>query len=219
MASVTNETDSWILRRRRMVEDQIRARGIRDERVLDAMRTVPRERFCPATVQEMACDDRALPVGHDQTISQPFIVAYMTEHLALTPDCRVLEVGTGTGYQSAVLANLCHEVITIERIETLRKAADQRLRALGFSNVTVVEGDGSIGYAARAPYDRIVVTAAAPAVPQALVDQLAEGGRLVIPVGGTTEQMIVSVERKLHRTVETPLLACRFVKLFGREGW
>jgi protein-L-isoaspartate(D-aspartate) O-methyltransferase len=211
--------DEWLLLRKRMIDNQIRPRGIRDDRVLEAMMTVPRERFLPISLHHEAYDDRALPVGHGQTISQPFIVAYMTEKLALTPGDRVLEIGTGTGYQTALLALLCRHVYTVERIPELQDQAAATLGELGVDNVSFSAGDGSLGLPTHAPYDRILVTAAAPKVPSALTRQLVDGGQLVIPVGGAHEQSIVHVIRKGHKTVETPLLGCRFVKLIGKEGW
>jgi protein-L-isoaspartate(D-aspartate) O-methyltransferase len=205
--------------RRRMVEDQIKPRGIRDARVLEAMMTVPRELFVPPGLRAEAYDDRALPVAHGQTISQPFIVAYMTEQLALTPEDRVLEIGTGTGYQTAILAHLCRQVYTVERIAALQAEAENVLRDMNLKNVTMSTGDGSLGLPEHAPYDSIMVTAAAPHTPVPLVEQLAEGGRLVVPVGGAFEQTIVRVVRRGDRSTETPMLACRFVKLIGKEGW
>jgi protein-L-isoaspartate(D-aspartate) O-methyltransferase len=200
-----------------MVDEQIRRRGVHDERVLDAMLHVSRELFCPPDIREAAYEDRALPIGGGQTISQPFIVGYMTEQLSMTSECRVLEIGTGTGYQTAVLAFLCAHVFTVERIDTLRDLAAMHLA--GRANVSLFLGDGSLGLAECAPYDRILVTAAAPGIPGPLVDQLVPQGRLILPVGGANEQTIVRVERRKHRTIETPLLACRFVKLIGKEGW
>lgn len=202
-----------------MIEQDIRRRGVRDPRVLDAMATVPRERFVPTAVRASAYDDRALPIDFGQTISQPFIVAYMTELLTVTPESVVLEIGTGSGYQTAVLARLARTVHTVERLDALRELAAQTIAALGLTNVVLHAGDGSLGLPAFAPFDRIIVTAAAPRVPPPLVVQLADGGRLVIPIGGDTEQTIVLVIRKGSRTIETPMLACRFVKLIGQEGW
>ena len=202
-----------------MVEQQIRRRGVRDERVLDAMLTVPREDFVPSGVRSAACDDRALAISHGQTISQPFIVAYMTEQLAVLPDARVLEIGTGTGYQTAILARLARHVFTAERIEALERQAAANFAKLNVTNVTMWVGDGSLGLPTYAPYDRIMVTAAAPRIPSSLVDQLVDGGVLVIPVGSASEQTVVRVVRKGQRTIETPTLACRFVKLIGEKGW
>lgn len=202
-----------------MVRDQIMARGIRDDRVLRAMRTVPRERFVPAEYLASAYDDCALSIEHRQTISQPFIVAYMTNALRVEPHHKVLEIGMGSGYQTAILAHLTDRLHTVERIESLAKAARDRLAALGITHPHIHTGDGSLGWPECAPYDRIIVTAGAPAVPLALIDQLADGGYMVIPVGGGERQRLVSVWKRKRRTVERPLIPCRFVKLVGQEGW
>ncbi len=219
MTEAETRQDEWASRRRRMIDEQIRRRGVHDERVLAAIMAVPREHFCPPDIREAAYEDRALPIGRDQTISQPYIVAFMTEKLSLAPKSRVLEVGTGTGYQTAVLARLCAHVFTVERIEALRKQAAANLAHLDDANISMFVGDGSVGLAAHAPFDRILVTAAAPKVPAPLVDQLVPGGKLILPVGGSREQTIVCVIREGTRTVETPLLACRFVRLVGQQGW
>lgn len=202
-----------------MIEQQIRPRGIQDPAALEAMAKVPREVFLPESQREAAYEDRALPIGYGQTISQPFIVAYMTTHLAADRTCRILEVGTGVGYQTAILASLGEHVYSIERIDPLREEAKTNLERLGLSNVTLRGGDGSIGLSEFAPYDRILATAAAPRVPPSLVAQLVDQGRLVLPVGGKRHQTIVLIVRDGGRTIETPLLPCRFVKLIGLEGW
>lgn len=203
-----------------MVNRQLRARGIADPRVLEAMRDVPRERFVPIEYLDNACDDSPLPIGSGQTISQPYIVAYMTEQLDVRPEHRVLEVGTGSGYQTAVLAQLCAHVYTIERIAELHDSARRVLSELGLlARVTMRCGDGSLGWPEEAPFDRVIVTAAAPQVPPALVEQLVEGGVLVAPIGVDHSQTVVRVERRRGRTVETPLLGCRFVRLIGAGGW
>lgn len=219
MANEQHHEDPWSKLRRQMVEKQIRRRGIKDQRVLDAMIAIPRERFVPEGARADAYEDRALPIGHDQTISQPYIVAYMTEQLCVAPDARVLEIGTGTGYQTALLALLAKQVFTIERLPALHEQAARNLTVLDRTNITMSVGDGSLGMPVHAPYDRIIATAGAPSVPGPLVDQLVDGGVLVIPVGGKTEQTIVRVVREQRRTIETPTLACRFVKLIGHEGW
>ncbi len=219
MANERDQPNEWLALRKQMVNNQIRLRSVRDQGVLDTMMALPRERFVPSDVRSAAYEDRALPIGYGQTISQPFIVAYMTEQLSLTPDVRVLEIGTGTGYQTAVLALLAKHVFTVERIAALQQQAAANLAELNLSNITMSVGDGSLGLEAHAPYDRILGTAAAPKVPRPLVDQLVDGGVLVIPVGGEREQTIVRVIRKGRRTVETPMLACRFVQLIGQEGW
>ncbi len=202
-----------------MIESQVRARGVRDPRVLDAMLRIPRHLFVPAALAGEAYTDQPLSIGEEQTISQPFIVAAMTEALELAGAERVLEIGTGSGYQTAMLAHLTREVISIEMKSTLAAAARERLARMGFVNVTVICGDGSAGYAGRAPYDAILVTAAAPAVPPPLVDQLAEGGRLVIPVGPPDQQELLRVRKSSGRTTRELLHYCRFVPLLGSHGW
>lgn len=202
-----------------MIESQVRARGVRDPRVLDAMLRIPRHLFVPAALAGEAYTDQPLSIGEEQTISQPFIVAAMTEALELAGAERVLEIGTGSGYQTAMLAHLTPEVISIEMKSTLAAAARERLARMGFVNVTVICGDGSAGYAGRAPYDAILVTAAAPAVPPPLVDQLAEGGRLVIPVGPPDQQELLRVRKSSGRTTRELLHYCRFVPLLGSHGW
>ncbi len=219
MAPERPKENEWLALRRGMVENQIRRRGVRAARVLDAMMAVPREKFVPAGVSASAYEDRDLPIGHDQTISQPFIVAHMIEQLAVTADDRVLEIGTGTGYQTALLAMLAGHVFSVERIPALHEQASSNLASFNLTNVTMSVGDGSVGLEALAPFDRILVSAAAPGIPGALVDQLIDGGVLVMPVGGKTEQTIVRVVREGSRTIETPGLACRFVKLIGQKAW
>ncbi len=209
----------WERRRAEMVEQQIRRRGVTDPVVLQAMREVPRERFVPEPLREEACDDRALPIGEEQTISQPFMVAYMTEHLRLQPTHRVLEVGTGSGYQTAVLARIAAEVHTIERIPVLKERAERLLRELGVGNVRFHLGDGSRGLPHEAPFDRILVTAAAPRVPPPLIDQLAENGILVLPVGGKKTQTVTQVVKTPEGVRQVPLLSCRFVRLIGDDAW
>ncbi len=209
----------WLARRRRMVQEQIVRRGVSDPRVLAAMTDVPRERFVPPAHIGAACDDAPLPIEHGQTISQPFIVAYMTARLDLRDHHTVLEIGTGSGYQAAVLARLCARVVSIERIDALRAAAATRLAELGVTNVTVRSGDGTTGHPAEAPFDRIIVTAGAPEVPRALCDQLAEDGVLIAPVGKRKEQVILRLTKHRERITETALIRCRFVKLIGAQGW
>ena len=216
--TIAPEGETEVLRQR-MIDEQIVARGVRQPDVLEAIRSVPRELFVPADRHADAYKDRALPIGNDQTISQPFIVAYMTEHLAVTPHCRVLEIGTGSGYQTAILARLADSVASVERIDALRQQAARQLAELGIENVTLHAGDGSVGLSEYAPFDRILVTAGAPKVPAVLTRQLAPGGRMLIPVGGPKEQRLLCVDRREHATVETALLACRFVKLLGADGW
>lgn len=202
-----------------MVARQIRDRGIRSARILEAMGTVPRHLFVPAEWIREAYADEPLPIGEGQTISQPFMVAAMTEALSLEGNERVLEVGCGSGYQAAVLSRLAREVIAVETLPTLAAAARERLARLGYANVTVEQGDGSLGWVKCAPYDAILVTAAAPEIPRPLVDQLAEGGRLVIPVGGSKHQELLLIVKRGGRTSEQSLYSCRFVPLLGRYGW
>ncbi|MFQ5412951.1 MAG: protein-L-isoaspartate(D-aspartate) O-methyltransferase [Phycisphaerae bacterium] len=219
MTDESHQSPDWEALRRTMVEKHLIARGIRDPRVLDVIGGLPRERFIPPEQRQDAYADRALPIACGQTISQPYIVAYMTERLELTPTSRVLEIGTGCGYQTAVLAMLCANVYTIERIPALRRGAEDVLTRLGIANVRMACGDGSLGLPDFAPFDRIIVTAAAPRVPSPLVEQLADTGILIAPVGGEKSQRITCVERRAGRAIETSLLPCRFVRLIGREGW
>ena len=205
--------------RAQMVELQLRRRGIRDERVLGAMARVPRDRFVPDSLSGHAYDDGALPIGNDQTISQPFVVATICALLGLQGSERVLDVGTGSGYQAAVLAELATEVVTIERIPELAERARATLADVGYGNVEVMVGDGSLGAPERAPFDAIAVAAAAPMIPPALFDQLAEGGRLVIPRGSRFGQDLVLVARTPDGPTERASIPCRFVPLVGDEGF
>ncbi|HMF99079.1 MAG TPA: protein-L-isoaspartate(D-aspartate) O-methyltransferase [Vicinamibacterales bacterium] len=202
------------------IDEQLVARGITDVRVLDAMKRVPRDAFVPSESQPAAYADRALPIGCGQTISQPFMVAAMTEALRLTGSERVLEVGTGSGYQAAILSMLAREVITIERQPELAAAARQTLAALERTNVIVLAGDGTLGSPTHAPFDAILVAAGAPRIPDALKAQLSpDGGRLVIPVGSSHQQTLRIVTRDGDRFVDTPGVSCVFVPLIGAEGW
>jgi protein-L-isoaspartate(D-aspartate) O-methyltransferase len=205
--------------RAEMVERQLRRRGITDERVLAAMARVPRDLFVPASLTVHAYDDGALPIGHHQTISQPFVVATICSLLALRGTERVLDVGTGSGYQAAVLAELAAEVMTIERIPELAAEAAARLEAAGYSNVEVRVGDGALGAPDKAPFEGIAVAAAAPRVPPALYEQLAEGGRLVLPRGTRWGQDLVLVVRTTEGPAERTSIPCRFVPLVGDEGF
>jgi len=205
--------------RRRMVELQLAGRGIRDRRVLEAMATVPRERFVPAAARAEAYSDRPLPIGRGQTISQPYMVAAMLEALDCHPEHVALEVGAGSGYQAALLGELCAQVWAIELIEELAAGARSALLDVGRDNVHVVVGDGTAGLPEHAPYDRIIVAAGAPEVPQPLIEQLADGGRLVLPVGSRVTQALVIVERHGDEVTQTPGMPCIFVPLVGRHGW
>ena len=205
--------------RRRMVDGQIAARGITSQRVLNAFLDVPRHLFVPPNQQLYAYQDGPLPIGLCQTISQPYIVAYMTDQLCLEGDEVLLEIGTGSGYQAAILGALAREVHTMERHHSLAVGAGQVLKSLGYSNITIHEGDGTHGLPDYGPYQGIMVTAAAPQVPQPLLDQLAEGGRLVIPVGGKRGQFLQLYRReegKIHKEDLTPVA---FVPLIGDHGW
>jgi protein-L-isoaspartate(D-aspartate) O-methyltransferase len=215
----TPSSDPFAMERERMVRLQLEARGLREPRVLDAMRRVPRHEFVRPEDQHRAYDDRPLVIGAGQTISQPYIVAAMTAALRPQPGDRVLEVGTGSGYQAAVLSLLAGEVLTVERLPALADRARATLARLGYTNVRVLTGDGSGGWPAEQPYDGILVTAAAPRVPDVLVEQLAEGGRLVIPVGSRDFQELVVVERVGGRFREQRREGCIFVPLVGRFGW
>jgi protein-L-isoaspartate(D-aspartate) O-methyltransferase len=203
-----------------MVEEQLRARGIADERVLRAMQTVPRDLFVPPAQRSCAYDDAPLPIGSAQTISQPYMVALMTELLALGGSSRVLEIGTGSGYQTAILAELVAEVWTVERIPSLARHAEAVLLERGYSNVHLISGDGTLGFADAAPYDAILVTAAAPQVPPTLRGQLSTGGRMVIPVTEGHSQELLLIERTDQDSYRaTVALRCVFVPLIGKEGY
>jgi protein-L-isoaspartate(D-aspartate) O-methyltransferase len=205
--------------RRAMVESQLRGRGIKDSRVLEAMQAVPRHLFVPPAVAAAAYADEPLAIGEGQTISQPYIVAAMTEALELTGSERVLEVGAGSGYQAAILSPLAREVIAVEARPMLARTARERLSQLGYSNVRVEIGDGTLGWPPGSPYDGILVAAAAPMVPPPLIEQLADGGRLVIPLGSAEHQELFRVRKQAGRIVQQALFACRFVPLVGRYAW
>jgi protein-L-isoaspartate(D-aspartate) O-methyltransferase len=199
--------------RQRMVEQQLKPRGIKDERVVAAMAKVSREEFVPMDARSDAYEDGPLPIGYDQTISQPYIVAFMTEQLRLKPSDRVLEIGSGSGYQAAILAELVAEVYTIEIVEQLAKSAEATLQRLGYKNVHVKVGDGYKGLAEEAPFDAVIVTCAPEKVPQPLVDQLKDGGRMVIPVGERFAQQLYLLEKKNGQLKESITLPVRFVPM------
>jgi protein-L-isoaspartate(D-aspartate) O-methyltransferase len=214
-------TEVFAERRHQMVETQLLGRGMRDQAVLTAMRTVPREAFVPAELRTYAYEDMPLPIGHRQTISQPSMVAWMLEALQLAPDDRVLEIGTGSGYAAAVLSYLAQTVYTVERLETWVRHAGQCLQRLGYHNVYLRYADGTLGWPEHAPYHGIVVSAGGPTIPAALQDQLALGGRLVIPVGAhQRRQQLLRVTREGATTWRQEALgAVRFVPLIGAQGW
>jgi protein-L-isoaspartate(D-aspartate) O-methyltransferase len=198
-----------------MVREQLMARGVQDPRVLDAMGKVPREEFVPSDERAGSYSDGPLPIGYDQTISQPFIVAFMTEQLRVQPADRVLEVGTGSGYQAAILAELVAEVYTIEIVEPLAKTAEAALQRLGYKNVRVKIGDGYKGWPEHAPFDAIIVTCAPEHVPQPLVDQMKEGGRMIIPVGNYLAQELYLLEKANGGMRQSAVLPVRFVPMGG----
>ncbi|MBW2058174.1 MAG: protein-L-isoaspartate(D-aspartate) O-methyltransferase [Deltaproteobacteria bacterium] len=203
----------------RMVDEQIVARGIRDSRVISAMREIPRHLFVEEALQGQAYNDYPLPIGHGQTISQPYMVALMTEALELKGNEKVLEIGTGSGYQTAILAKLAEKVYSIERISELATRARKILDQLNCYNVEIRIFDGTYGWKEKSPFDGIIVTAGAPDIPQPLLDQLAPGGRLVIPVGETGLQDLFQITRKDREIIRKNLGGCRFVRLIGRYGW
>jgi len=202
-----------------MVEEQLRRRGIRDERVLTAMAKVPRDAFVAPEDAPNAYGDSPLPIGAGQTISQPYIVAAMLETLELRPQDRVLEVGTGTGYEAAILGELTAEVWTIERQPELAETARALLQRLGYANVHVVQGDGSRGLPDQASFDKILVAAAAPRIPEMLIEQLADGGKMIVPVGTRQEQQLQLIRKTSDQVTVTPRDLCRFVPLVGEQGW
>jgi protein-L-isoaspartate(D-aspartate) O-methyltransferase len=203
-----------------MIRQQVVDRGITDEKLLDALRSVPREKFFPQEGKDEAFADRAAPIGFGQTISQPYMVALMTDRLQLAPTHKVLEIGTGSGYQTAILSRLAGEVYSLERVKPLLDPAWERLMDLGARNVHFRHGDGTLGWPEAAPFDRILITAGAPKLPEALLlNQLKDGGVAVLPVGPLDEQMLVQVRRVGDKLESIDVCQCRFVKLIGQEGW
>jgi len=220
MTAVWRGGDPFATARRRMVEEQLAGRGVRDPRVLEAMTSVPRHAFVDPAFQHRAYGDHALPTAEGQTISQPFIVARMLELAELEPQHRVLEVGTGSGYQTLLLSEMVERVFSVERVASLLRTAQRRLEQLGASNVALRHGDGSLGWQEFAPYDRVLVAAAAPRVPDALRDQLGERGVLVIPVGGAQLQHLEVWSRQADGSWQSRRFGeCRFVPLVGRDAW
>jgi len=198
---------------------QLEAKGITSTRVLDAIEQTRRELFVPPDMRQQAYDDNALPIGSGQTISQPFIVALMTQAAELTGNETVMEIGTGSGYQAAVLSRLCRHLVTVERLPELAEQARQTLDALGDTNITYHVGDGTLGCPEHAPYDAILVTAAAPDIPEPLYEQLKPGGRLIVPIGSVSMQQLQCIRKTDSKPDVTRLCDCRFVKLVGRAGW
>lgn len=212
--------DSFQAQREAMVEQQIRRRGIKDPATLQAMRDVPRHLFVPPDLQKYAYEDSPLPIGLDQTISQPYIVALMTEAAQLAPEARVLDIGTGSGYAAAILAKIVSQVYSIERIETLAMQAAARLKELGYGNITVKAGDGTLGWPEAGPFDAIIVTAGAPVVPESFKSQLKEGGRVIIPVGDGLSQQLLRLRKGPKGEYTRELIEhVRFVPLIGEQGW
>ncbi|MEW5725779.1 MAG: protein-L-isoaspartate(D-aspartate) O-methyltransferase [Thermodesulfobacteriota bacterium] len=212
-------SELYLQARRKMVQEQLVPRGISDPGVLGAMGRVPRHLFVDTEFKSMAYGDYPLPLSHGQTISQPYIVALMTQALELTGREKALEVGTGSGYQTAILAELSAQVYTVERIEPLLEQARRLLAELGYRNITSQAFDGTLGWPEFAPYEAVIVTAAAPGLPGPLLDQLADGGRLVIPLGDAAAQDLVRITKKGQEIEQTHLCGCRFVKLIGVHGW
>lgn len=213
------DEDKYAAIRHRMVFTQIAARGVADPRVLAAMRKVPRHRFIPSHLWEKAYNDYPLPIGEDQTISQPYIVALMTEIMEIKGTDKVLEIGTGSGYQAAILAELAAQVFTIDRVEALLVRAEEILKSLGYTNIKARVGDGTQGWPEEAPFDAIIVTAGSPQVPRPLTEQLALGGRLVIPVGDKWSQTLTCVRKSTEGLKFEYHAPCRFTHLIGEHGW
>jgi len=211
--------DPYEEQRKQMVDEQITARGVRDPRVCAAMRAVPRHEFVPEALRADAYFDKPVRIGGEQTISQPFMVALMTQELHLEPHHRVLEIGTGSGYQAAVLSKLCAEVYSVERVPALSERAARALEAAGCANCHLRVGDGTQGWPEAAPFDRILVTAGAPRSPASLEEQLEVGGRLLAPIGPRDRQVLTAVDRTADGWVRSQSIGCVFVPLIGREGW
>jgi len=216
--SETNGSDRFASQRKQMV-DLLRSRGISDQRVLKTMSEIPRHIFVPELFRHKAYGDHALPIGHNQTISQPFMVALMSELLEVNKDSSVLEIGAGSGYQTAVLSALAGRVFALERISELARTAQANIRSIGCYNATVKWFDGTVGWSEFAPYDAILVAAGSPKVPQPLIDQLTVGGRLIIPIGDNEQQSLLRIIRTETGVVREEHGLCQFVKLIGRHGW
>ena len=202
--------------RKRMVEEQLAARGIKDKRVLDAFYKVERHKFVPEEIRETTYADFPLPIGEGQTISQPYIVGLMTESLQLTGEEKILEIGTGSGYQAAILAELAKDVYTVERFERLAKGAEAVFQELGYKNIKLKVGDGTLGWSEFAPFDRIIITAATPRIPLPLTEQLTESGKIILPLGESFSQILTLIEKKEGKLEQTQICGCVFVPLIGK---
>ena len=212
--------DDFEMQRNRMIEEQIRRRGIEDPATLNSLRTVPRHRFVPPSLQNYSYADGPFAIGEGQTISQPYIVALMTAAAELDPSSKCLDIGTGSGYAAAILSQICSEVYTIERIPQLSQRAAKLFQELGYHNIHLKVGDGTLGWPEHAPYDAIIVTAGAPVIPAQLLSQLKEGGRLIIPVGDATSQQLLRLRKTTKGDFAKEILEhVRFVPLIGKEGW
>jgi protein-L-isoaspartate(D-aspartate) O-methyltransferase len=216
---IENESTKFGRQREEMVKRQIETRGITDQRVLEAMRKVPRHLFVSEALRDQAYGDFPLPIGDQQTISQPYIVAEMTQALQLSKNDRVLEIGTGSGYQAAILAEIVYRVYTIERIHSLLIKARRIFDQLRYHNIITRFGDGTVGWLEESPFDAIIVTAGAPHIPDSLIDQLAENGRMVVPVGDQHAQELIKTVKNRDGIHRSNLGGCRFVKLVGEKGW
>ena len=219
ISAMKNLTKKYARKREEMVRSQIEARGIRESQVLSAFRKVPRHLFVSEALREQAYGDYPLPIGEQQTISQPYIVAEMTQALELNKEDRILEIGTGSGYQAAILAQIVYRVYTVERKRSLYVQARRLFDQLNYHNIVTRYADGTKGWPAESPFDAIVVTAGAPQVPEVLISQLVQGGRLVVPVGNQHTQELIKIHRGKDNIQQTNLGGCRFVKLVGEHGW
>jgi len=205
--------------KKRMVQEQLMPRGIKNARVLDVFSRIDRHKFIPEDLRKSAYADFPLPIGEGQTISQPYIVALMTESLDLSGKEKVLEIGTGSGYQTAILAQLAREVYSIERFEALAERAQTMLNELGYKNIKIKVGDGTLGWEEASPFDRIIITAASPKTPMPLIEQLADNGKLILPLGESFSQVLTLVEKKDGKLKSSALCGCVFVPLVGKYGW
>ncbi|MGC9455089.1 MAG: protein-L-isoaspartate(D-aspartate) O-methyltransferase [Phycisphaerae bacterium] len=214
-----SEDDKYTAARHRMVERHLNGRGIRNQRLLEAFRRVPRERFVPPEHADEAYADHPVPIGYGQTISQPYIVALMIEQLDPQPRDKILDVGAGSGYQTAILAQLCRHVYALERLDELTEQAVNTLGSMNIDNVSVCTGDGTLGWPEEAPFDGIICGAAAPEIPDPWLQQLADGGRIVVPVGGPGAQSLLRLEKRGEELLREHVCDVRFVKLIGKSGW